>query len=91
MTMSDLQKAMLKELNDIDFDYYKSEFGYSEWQTILKTKLSVYSGWCKDKIGIDYSPSGVKLHCHGEVKTIRVNDLKKLFENQNRDKQLALF
>lgn len=90
MTMDELEKAMIDELNRLNFDYYKSEFGYSEWKTIQKVKLSTCSGWRKDKVGIDYSPNGARLCCNGEYKSVSVNQLKKMFECQD-NKQLSLF
>lgn len=91
MTMNELERVMLNELNELDFDYYKNEFGYNEWQSIVQKKLNTYSGWIKDKTSIKYSPSGVKLQCSGETRMIKINDLKKMFENQDIDKQLTLF
>ena len=91
MTMEELQKELLKELNSIDFDYYKSEFGWDEWKTIYETELKTCHGWHKEKTGIEYNPSYVRLHCNNENKIIKSSELKRMFESQNRDKQLVLF
>lgn len=47
MTMNELVDEMLSNLNSIDFDYYRSEFGYSEWEAIRRTKLETHEGWAK--------------------------------------------
>lgn len=89
--MNELEKVMLKQLNDIDFDYYKNKFGWDEWKTICETELKTFHGWCREKTGIEYNSNYVKLICNDERKIIKISELKKMFESQNRDKQLGLF
>lgn len=91
MTMNELVDEMLANLNSIDFDYYRSEFGYSEWETIRRVKLETHEGWAKKGINVEFSPTSTYLKCENETKIISTNELKKMFMNQRRQVQLALF
>lgn len=97
MTIDDVEQEMLEDLNSIDFDYYKRTFNKNEWQTIKWIRIDSWHGCgytdseSKKHIGYSYTPNGCELKCGDEIKKININDLKKLFEGQNKPKQLSLF